>query len=180
MNANMKLVEKISNYFLSETDTELEKAMFIYGLQIIIHDMSMVILILITAYLTGIFWKSVIVFSAFGLLRVFSGGFHFQKSWQCLLCTGGIVVGGAYIAQYIEVFGKDTVCIYMIIMVYMWYMAPKSTKNNPLDDKYYIPFKKTTVRILIVYLILGICVREINSYLLIPSICQAFLLLIKC
>ena len=88
--------------------------------------------------------------------------------------------GGAYIAQYIEVFGKVTVCIYMIIMVYMWYMAPKSTKNNPLDDKYYIPFKKTTVRILIVYLMLGVCVREMNSYLLIPSICQTLLLLIKC
>lgn len=180
MNINMKLVEKISNYFLNETDTELEKAMFIYGLQIIIHDMSMVILILITAYLTGVFWESVIVFIAFGLLRVFSGGFHFQKSWQCLLCTGGIVVGGAYIAKYIEVVGEATVCIYMIIMVYMWYTAPKSTKNNPLDEKYYISFKKATVRILMAYLILGICVREMNSYLLIPSICQVFLLLIKC
>lgn len=57
MNVRMKIVEKISNYFLSETGTELEKAMFIYGLQIIIHDMSMVIFILLIAYLAGVFWK---------------------------------------------------------------------------------------------------------------------------
>lgn len=169
----------ISESFMKD-ESELERAKFKLGTAILLHDTSMIFIILMTGYFCGVLWQTILVFVGFGCLRIYAGGFHFKKSWQCLVGTGVIVIGGAFGGSRIIVSVGRTILIYLILIAYMAWKAPKRTKNNPLDEEYYMPFKVKSMCVLLIYLILGLFVETVNSYLIIASVCESVSLLIEC
>lgn len=136
------MIDKICTYLTNRIRKEMpeiddERAEIImYGLQNIIGELPKGIIILIIAYLLGIFKLTLIAVLIIAPYRCFSGGVHMKTHIGCIIYTlilySGSALLGKYIvltgvAKYITAFVFWTFCMIMIKLY-----APADTENVPI------------------------------------------------
>ena len=81
-----KLSNKCVNFINKNTSTSEEDLEKIdYGIQIIVLNLSKLILLFITAYLLGVLKYTVIVYIVFATLRTYASGVHANSTLQCII-----------------------------------------------------------------------------------------------
>lgn len=83
--------------------TEIEKLQMSYAIQILLYNISITILILVSASIIGSFIETLLLFSIFGTLRIIAGGFHFDHVVLCVITTSLLIVGSGKLAQMIQI-----------------------------------------------------------------------------
>lgn len=127
------------------------------GFQILIHNIAMITCILVLAKVLGIFSDSVLLLTAYGLLKMSAGGIHFEKSLTCLISTGIFIVCGVFVSSFIKIKLSAVVLIYVICIVALWIIGPQGTDNNPISKRNYKKLRYETVIISCIYLLITIC-----------------------
>lgn len=139
------MIEKICLFLTNRIRKEMpeiddEKAEVInYGLQNIVGEIPKVFLMLIVAFVLGIFKWALITFIIFLPYRGASGGFHLKTHLGCILGTIIFYCGIPFLAKYlilseiVKYFVIGILWIFGMIMIKLY--APADTEDVPILAK---------------------------------------------
>ena len=139
------MIDKFCQYLTNRIRKEMpeiddERAeVIMYGLQVIIGELPKGIIILVIAYLLGIFKLALISMLIIAPYRCVSGGFHVKTHIGCIINTFMLYGGTAILAKYIVLQGISKYIIASVIWIFCMIMlklyAPADTENVPILRK---------------------------------------------
>ena len=110
-----------------------------YGLQNIIGELPKGIIILIIAYILGIFKLTVISILIIAPYRCVSGGVHMKTHIGCIIYTLLLYSGSSLLGKYIVLTGNVKIMLAIAIWIFCMIMiklyAPADTENLPILRK---------------------------------------------
>ena len=139
------MLDKICNFLTNRIRKEMpeiddEKAEVInYGLQNIIGEIPKIFLVLVIAYILGIFKGALFTFLALFLYKGASGGVHLKTHLGCIIMTTAFYCIIPFVSKFfiipktIKYFIVFTVWIFGMIMIKLY--APADTENVPILSK---------------------------------------------
>lgn len=136
-----KITQSLTNKIKEEMpDIDDERAEVInYGLQILLGEVPKIFIMLLIAYVLGVFRLSLITFLILMPYRGASGGFHLKTHIGCIISTCTFYCGVAWLSKNIvlEDITKYFLClaigIFGIIMIKLY--APADTEEVPILSK---------------------------------------------
>lgn len=141
--------------------SELDQLKIKLGLQVLCHNLLMTTVILLISLCFGLLHNAVILLSTYGFLKLFAGGIHFAKSWQCLISTTGFILCGASLSRHITLAIPETVFIYAICILFLWIIGPQGTPNKPISSE---DFRKLRIKsVLVVFFYLCLTLTGLSS-----------------
>lgn len=136
-----KITEFLTNKIRKEMpDVDDERAEVInYGLQILIGEVPKIFIMLLIAYILGVFKLTLITFLILIPYRGASGGFHLKTHIGCIISTCTFYCGVAFLSKSIILSDITkyllviTVGIFSMIMIKLY--APADTEEVPIISK---------------------------------------------
>lgn len=136
-----KITQSLTNKIRQEMpDVDDERAEVInYGLQILLGEVPKFFIMLMIAYLLGVFKLSLITFVILIPYRGASGGFHLKTHIGCIVSTCAFYCGVAILAKNIIL--MDNIKYVFILMTFMFGIsmiklyAPADTEDVPILSK---------------------------------------------
>ena len=139
------MIDKICTYLtnrirkkMPEIDDERAE-IIMYGLQNILGEIPKGILILLIAYLLGIFKLTLIAILIIAPYRCVSGGVHMRTHIGCIIYTMILYSGSALLGKYVVLTGITkyiaTFIIWIFCMIMLKLYAPADTENVPILRK---------------------------------------------
>lgn len=134
-----KICEHLTNRIRKKMpDVDDERAEIInYGIHLIIGEIPKFFILLLIAYLLGVFWYTILAFFALLPYRSVSGGFHLKTHIGCIIGTTAFYCGNAFLSSLIvlepvmvKYFLIAAVWIFSIIVIRLY--APADTENFPI------------------------------------------------
>lgn len=123
---------------MPEVDDERAEVIM-YGLQNIIGELPKGIIILIIAYILGIFKLTVISILIIAPYRCISGGVHMKTHIGCIIYTLLLYSGSSLLGKYIVLTGNVKIMLAIAIWIFCMIMiklyAPADTENLPILRK---------------------------------------------
>lgn len=123
---------------MPEVDDERAEVIM-YGLQNIIGELPKGIIILIIAYILGIFKFTVISILIIAPYRCVSGGVHMKIHIGCIIYTLLLYSGSSLLGKYIVLTGNVKIMLAIAIWIFCMIMiklyAPADTENLPILRK---------------------------------------------
>lgn len=123
---------------MPEVDDERAEVIM-YGLQNIIGELPKGIIILIIAYILGIFKLTVISILIIAPYRCVSGGVHMKTHMGCIIYTLLLYSGSSLLGKYIVLTGNVKIMLAIAIWIFCMIMiklyAPADTENLPILRK---------------------------------------------
>ncbi len=170
------IINRCMNYIKKNTNYDNIKLKEIeYGLVSIYSTFSKMIIILLIAYILGIF-KEVIIFSTiYNILRIPSFGLHANKSWVCLIISMTLFIGIPYLCMIFIIPTVLKIIISVFCVFLMFKNAPADTKKRPIiNKKRRLKFKIISTILAIIFSILSLLINNqiISNYLIISLILQ--------
>lgn len=150
-----------------------------YGLQILIGEIPKIFIILLIAWILGIFKLTLITFILIMPYRSVSGGFHLHTHIGCIIATTLTYCGTAFVSQYIVL--NDIVKYILILLIWIFSMAmiklyaPADTEEVPiLEIKVRRKKQLASYIIATISLIAAIFIRDnvISNILIIGTLLQ--------
>lgn len=171
INKCMKII-KDNSPELNETKlAEIE-----YGLVAIYLLITKLVIILILAYIIGIF-KEVIIFSfLYSIIRSPSFGIHASKSWICLLTSSIIFLGVPYLCLILHITLEIKLILGIIASLFILKNSPADTHKRPIINQTRRKIYKTiSIIIALSFSLLSLIIT--NNYI---SNCLIFALITQC
>ena len=136
-----KITQSLTDKIRKEMpDVDDERAEVInYGLQILLGEVPKTFIMLLIAYLLGVFKLTLITFLILMPYRTFSGGLHLKTHIGCIITTCAFYCGTALLAKYIVLSNIAKyiliilLAIFGIIMIKLY--APADTEDVPIISK---------------------------------------------
>ena len=136
------MIDKICTYLtnrirkqMPEVDDERAE-IIMYGLQNIIGELPKGVIILLIAYLLGIFKLTLTAVLIIAPYRCFSGGVHMKTHMGCIIDTLILYSGSALLGKYIILTGIAKYIIAFVFWTFCMIMlklyAPADTENVPI------------------------------------------------
>ena len=123
---------------MPEVDDERAEVIM-YGLQNIIGELPKGIIILIIAYILGIFKLTVISIVIIAPYRCVSGGVHMKTHIGCIIYTLLLYSGSSLLGKYIVLTGNVKIVLAIAVWIFCMIMiklyAPADTENLPILRK---------------------------------------------
>ena len=123
---------------MPEVDDERAEVIM-YGLQNIIGELPKGIIILIIAYILGIFKLTVISILIIAPYRCVSGGVHMKTHKRCIIYTLLLYSGSSLLGKYIVLTGNVKIVLAIAVWIFCMIMiklyAPADTENLPILRK---------------------------------------------
>lgn len=123
---------------MPEVDDERAEVIM-YGLQNIIGELPKGIIILIIAYILGIFKLTVISILIIAPYRCVSGGVHMKTHIGCIIYTLLLYSGSSLLGKYIALTGNAKIMLAIVVWIFCMIMiklyAPADTENLPILRK---------------------------------------------
>ena len=163
------MIDKITEFLTNKIKKEMPEASeekleaIDFGLQILIGEIPKFFILLLIAYLLGVFKLSLITFLILlPYKKTFSGGFHLKTHIGCIVVTSAFYCGTALLAKYIvlnDIFKYTLIAltlVFGIIMIKLY--APADTEDVPIISKKLRKQKQNII-------IYNFCIWIDNSYI---------------
>lgn len=130
------IIKKCINYIEKNTDYNKTKLKEIeYGLVGIYLTVEKMLLVIILAFILGIFKEVAIYILIYNFLRLPSFGLHATKSWICMLSTTILFIGIPYLCIFLSIPIITKIIIGILGICFMYKNAPADTKKRPIINK---------------------------------------------
>lgn len=134
-----KLVDFLSRIITENMELESkEKALFSFGLELVIGVVLEAIILLFLAYLFNIFWPVFIALLSFLVIRPYAGGIHLPTYFSCLIVTLLVFLLIGFIAANIQPGLLTTIIVIFFVaitgFIFIYKYAPADTKTIPISD----------------------------------------------
>ena len=123
------LVDSINVYARKE-GLELQK--MVLGMEILLLNISKLIIIYVLAYWCGILDKTFIIHASFALVKRYSFGLHALNSTVCTLVSCCLFVVIPLLISDVGIHNKIVIAIFPFIIFALYRYAPADTKARPL------------------------------------------------
>lgn len=149
----MKKLENFANLMIENNKCkEKEKEIIIYGLQMAMETMLMIITIVVLGFIFGLTKEVLLFFLSFSLIRTYAGGYHLESATACYIASSLVVLTFFMLLKFMNVDYMFLASSMMVIVssIALFKYAPISTKNNPLDNDAKVHFRKKVIINLII------------------------------
>lgn len=168
----VKLSKLIKKYFPNDDPEIME-----YGLYVLISK----IIFMTTIIITGILFDelvSVILFTLFYTpIRSFAGGIHAETPSRCYVLSLIMLISVAVFSKYVLLPRYIVYTISIISFVLIAGFAPVETQNKPLDDIEIKVYRKRTLILSLVEVIIGIVFEVLSFKLVLNNVMLAFVVI---
>lgn len=171
-------MKQIKNKYPSYDDDKLE--IIAYGLEGLYLTFSKIILIFGLGIILGIIENILLLLVLYNIIRFSAFGLHANKSWQCLVISLLMFVGGVYICDYVFIPYLFKIIISFICILLIAKYAPADTEKRPLINKKKRKiYKIISVIVSTIFTILIILFNDniISNYLLIALVEASLMIL---
>lgn len=171
LSTTVNFLKKYNEY----TDEEIKKLN--YGLEGLYLTLTKIVVIILLAFLLGIFKEVILILIFFNIIRFTGFGFHANKSWECLILSTSyfIIIPIIFLNINLSEFIKLIICLICIISYLLF--APADTVKRPLPNKKKRIIRKTfTVIIGIIYTTLIFIFPKLSTVLLSALVIQAIII----
>lgn len=164
------LVQKLSNlsaqYLISQNIINSEdKETYRYGLEVLISDCVDILLLLIIGLLQHKIIDCFIYYLSFGLIRKFSGGYHFNHYYSCI----GIHVLIFLIYTFIDIPYGFCMTLGIVSSGVIILLSPIENINRKVAEGDIIKYKRIILPIILIHLLLMSIINvtaQVISYIL--------------
>jgi len=138
---------------------------YLYGFQLLFATIFKGIGLIIIGYMLGYLTEILIFIGGFSTLRVSAGGYHHKSYLGCFIMTVIFaltsVLGGKIITNYGDFY--ITLGILFISSILVFIYAPVDTANKPFTETEYIRYRKASIAVIILQVIVIISVYLIKK-----------------
>lgn len=159
MNLYIRVVDGITEYVVKNTNEKSEDDIEIlkYGIEVVIMNISKLIIIFAFMYMIGFFKECIIITAVFGGIRGFGSGLHVKGFFKCLIFSTFHFLFMILIANIADfsVITKILMSLFSVILIFMY--APADTEEKPyLDKTVRSDLKKKAIVISVIYSLIWI------------------------
>ena len=146
---------------------EIERLKIKYGIQLILNMLTKILVSFLIGAIIGLFMETLLLVLFFGIIRLYSGGAHYDSDKMCWIVTVAIFVGGALFSNVVDMNIYFFVVSILTATVLLWKYAPSQTTKNPIPYNCRRSRKYRVVLFSLLYLLIGItCRNEITMVLI--------------
>lgn len=151
--------------FLQDED----RGIYQYGYTLVLETL----LNILVGIVIGLVFKAIDTIMIFWLLyiplRIFCGGWHAEKSWQCLIASNTILVFviKAETMMIPEISPWFVVLLEILLALVLMILAPVPTKHKPIATKEKSRFKRNCIVILVIELSVSLFVYRVRNIIMI-------------
>lgn len=151
--------------FLQDED----RGIYQYGYTLVLETL----LNILVGIVIGLVFKAIDTIMIFWLLyiplRIFCGGWHAEKSWQCLIASNTILVFviKAETMMIPEINAWFVVLLEILLALVLMILAPVPTKQKPIAAKEKSRFKRNCIVILVIELSVSLFVYRVRNIIMI-------------
>lgn len=154
----LKLAVKIKKQ--DETDA-LHFVKMKYGLEVLIINLSKIILILMMATAIGMLKGTLFIMLSFGFVRCYAFGVHAKGSISCTIITSLCFFIGGYIPKLLNITNYEVFLLFFIAMILLYLYAPADTEARPLlGKKFRTELKRKALLSGSILIILAFCIDD--------------------
>ncbi len=166
------LSQIITDFLIKEKIiSEEQRAIYIYGFELVICSIISLIIVILIACITGMYYECVVYYVVFSITRLFCGGFHAETYLKCKI----IYVGGLLITLGIYKTINILQPLYWLILfifasLIIGHFAPIENENKPLSVSKKKKSKNITLALIILWLVVAVVLYLIENsiYQMIP------------
>ncbi|MFT5875641.1 MAG: accessory gene regulator B [Clostridium sp.] len=156
---SMKVTDYVNARLPDKTEEDLE--IIRYGLEVLFMNFTKLPIILGIGYLLGVFSYTFYTLIMFGLIRMFAGGIHAKKSYNCLLSMLVMIFGSIYLSLNYRTSGLMKVIIFLVTICIYFRYAPADTEEKPyLDSLIRKQLKIKSMVTAIIYFFISITIKD--------------------
>lgn len=171
-----RIIEKITDWLIKyDAIKEEEKDIYGYAVISIFLFISPFLLAIVVGLLMGCIKQSIVIVLPFVAIRRFSGGFHAKHLLACLLFSSLLLLLCIRLSFYFR-FGWQIVLLTLISAVSIIIFSPIDNDNRLLNQNEIYLFKKTTVIMVIVFLLVGVFLIVNKIYVYTVCLCIGIML----
>ncbi len=120
-------------FIKNNTDKDKEELEIIeYGIEVFFINIFKLTFLFVAAFLLKVQTYLLILFMAYGCIRIFAAGVHAPSTFLCTLLSFVFFLGGTYIALYVPMNFWVRLVLFLIALVLMIKYAPADTEERPL------------------------------------------------
>ena len=153
-----RLSYMLKDFLLSRRKIEKEdKEIYHFGYILLLDELLDTILLLIFGILIQKFVLTVVFVLVFTTTRMFSGGYHANARWQCILINFvSCFISVEFSQQIIGLFDERLLLIVGIVICYIIFIlySPVENLDNPLDEDDIQTYKTKSLVLLSVYVVI--------------------------
>lgn len=169
----LKLAIKINNQ--AETDN-LHFVKMKYGLEVLVINLSKMLLILMMANVLGILKGTLFIMLSFAFIRHYAFGVHAKSSTSCTIITSLCFFIGAYIPKLLTITNDKVLVMFFLTILLLYVYAPADTEARPLVGKNLR--RKLKIKALLsagILMILALCINNaaLKSYVSYGALCES-------
>lgn len=152
MNLSKRISDLICGTDCAEED---ERSVIEFGIGILLSKMLNLITEIIIGCLFSMLFETVIFLLTFSFLRSYAGGFHASSSLKCYISSSAIMSVALLIIKYVDMPFVNIVFTLLGVVLCLFF-APVGSKNKPLDAIEKAVYRKRTMIILFIILLVMI------------------------
>lgn len=173
-----RLAEKIGNDLVHSSVIKEEDAeIYIYGINQILVSVLNVSSALIIGLIFGVFFEIAVFMAAYIPLRSFAGGYHAKTPLRCyifsLIMLIVVSIGMKYLYMTEWVYYVVLAAAASVVLI----LSPVEDRNKPLDETEHKVYKKRTVLIMTVELVIALLLKLAVLDTLFVAIAYSFIVL---
>jgi len=142
---------------MAREESHKHRYAYYYGFQAVYGTINKIILLSLLGLMLNIFPQVMIVALSFAMLRIWSGGLHFNNYTLCAYASLISLVVMGLLAKYIMI---NPILIFVIVLVMFVFYAPAEHPNRPLSHKEKTWFKIIAIIILFILFGVQLCISD--------------------
>ncbi|WP_090530909.1 accessory gene regulator B family protein [Pseudobutyrivibrio sp. UC1225] len=127
-------INKIEKFILTNSDNEEEKEILYFGVERFLIFCFGIIIILLSGVLLDELPRTLVFVTCIFPLRQNAGGFHFNDSKKCTVCSLGLLIISIKLMKIISLSSLCAILLSLISTGFILYFAPVGNKNRELDE----------------------------------------------
>lgn len=150
---------------------EKERAsLYSFGMEQGLRTSLEMVLMLVTGVVLGLFWQGAVMMAVFCLIRVYAGGYHAKTPMQCAVKSWLMFTAFLLWMRFCPSFPLVRLSIIAVVGICLLFVCPLPDEHKPLQD-YEIPkYRKRSLLIYLVEVVLYIIGYVVEADSLLRSI----------
>ncbi|MCM1494487.1 MAG: accessory gene regulator B family protein [Bacteroides sp.] len=146
-----------------------DRGIYRYGYTLVLETL----LNIFVGIIIGLVFKAIDTIMIFWLLyiplRIFCGGWHAEKSWQCLIVSNAvlILVIKAEAMMILEINSWLVVLLEILLALVLMILVPVPTKHKPIAAREKSRFKRNCIVILVIELSVSLFIYRVRNIIVI-------------
>lgn len=173
VNGCMKIVNNNNDY------DEEKLAIIKYGLEGLYLQITKIFIIVLMAFIMGIFKEVIIFLLIYNIIRTTSFGLHATKSWICFVSSSLIFIGIPLICQYLVIPAYIKTIINVIVIGFIFKNSPADTHKKPIVNpkrRQFYKYSSTFIAIIFAYCSILISDNFLANCFVLAPLVQSFMI----